>query len=136
MAQQQHNPDLLSRLISDLILVIRLMFDRRVSSTAKLIPLVLLVYVISPVDLIPDMFVPLGIVDDITLLVIGLQLFIHLAPRDVVQEYRQGRKKRAAPRRAPQPRKRLRRSAASAPGGSQWRRIRSDHPAPANRCRP
>ena len=27
---QQHNPDLLSRLISDLILVIRLMFDRRV----------------------------------------------------------------------------------------------------------
>jgi uncharacterized membrane protein YkvA (DUF1232 family) len=95
--QQQHNPDLLSRLISNLILVIRLMFDRRVSSTAKLIPLVLLVYVISPVDLIPDMFVPLGILDDITVLVIGMQLFIHSAPPGVVAEYRQGGKKRAAP---------------------------------------
>ena len=50
--QQPHNPDLLSRLVSDLILVIRLMFDRRVSTTAKLIPLIVLLYVISPVDLI------------------------------------------------------------------------------------
>ena len=95
--QQSHNPDLLSRLVSDLILVIRLMFDRRVSTTAKLIPLILVLYIISPIDLIPDMFVPLGIVDDLTLFVIGLQLFIHSAPRAVVQEYRQGRKKRAKP---------------------------------------
>ncbi len=94
--QQQHNPDLLSRFFSNLILVIRLMFDRRVSSAAKLIPLLLIVYIISPLDLIPDVFVPLGIVDDLTVLVIGLQLFIHAAPRDVVQEYRQGGKKRAA----------------------------------------
>ena len=94
--QQPHNPDLLSRLVSDLILVIRLMFDRRVSTTAKLIPLIVLLYVISPVDLIPDVFVPLGIVDDLTILVLGFQLFIHSAPRAVVQEYRQG-KKRAVP---------------------------------------
>jgi uncharacterized membrane protein YkvA (DUF1232 family) len=94
--QQSHNPDLLSRLVSDLILVIRLMFDRRVSTTAKLIPLIVLLYVISPLDLIPDVFVPLGIVDDLTVLVLGLQLFIHSAPRAVVQEYRQG-KKRAVP---------------------------------------
>jgi uncharacterized membrane protein YkvA (DUF1232 family) len=96
MANQkpQHNPDLLSRFISDLILVIRLMFDRRVSTTAKLIPLLMLVYIISPLDLIPDVFVPLGIVDDITVLVIGLQLFIHSAPPGVVAEYRGGGKKR------------------------------------------
>ena len=94
--QQPHNPDLLSRLVSDLILVIRLMFDRRVSTTAKLIPLIVLLYVISPVDLIPDVFMPLGILDDLTILVLGLQLFIHSAPRAVVKEYRQG-KKRAVP---------------------------------------
>ena len=96
--EQQHNPDLLSRIVSDLILVTRLMFDRRVSTTLKLIPLFLVLYIISPIDLIPDMFVPLGIVDDLTLFVIGIQLFIHSAPRAVVQEYRQGGKKRAKPK--------------------------------------
>lgn len=100
MANQkpQHNPDLLSRFISDLVLVIRLMFDRRVSTTAKLIPLVMLVYIISPLDLVPDVFVPFGIVDDLTVLVIGLQLFIHSAPPGVVEEYRGGGKKKRAVR--------------------------------------
>ncbi len=94
--KQQHDPDLLARLFSNLTLAVRLMFDRRVSGTAKLIPVAMLAYIISPLDLIPDVFLPLGIVDDITALVVGLQLFIHSAPPDVVQEYRQGGKKRRA----------------------------------------
>ncbi len=87
-ANPKTNPDLLTRLIRDIVLTGRLMIDRRVSATLKLIPLAMIVYIISPLDLIPDVFVPLGIVDDISVLLIGLQLFIHSAPPDLIAEYR------------------------------------------------
>ena len=86
--QKTHDPDLLSRLLGNLVLAGRLLFDRRVSGIAKLIPLLMVIYILSPVDLIPDVFVPIGIVDDLTALLIGLQLFILCAPADVVAEYR------------------------------------------------
>jgi uncharacterized membrane protein YkvA (DUF1232 family) len=95
--QTPHDPDLLARFFSDVTLAVRLLLDRRVSSTAKLIPLVMVVYILSPLDLIPDVFLPFGIVDDITALLVGLQLFIHSAPRDVVQGYRQGRRAERGP---------------------------------------
>lgn len=97
MAKQSHqrkppNPDLLTRILKDVALCTRLMFDRRVSSTAKLIPLAMLGYLISPLDLIPELaFGPLGIIDDVTAVLVGLQLFIHSAPPDVVREYREGK---------------------------------------------
>lgn len=74
--------------MSNLVLAVRLLFDRRVSGLAKLIPLLMMIYILSPVDLIPDVFVPIGIVDDLTAFLIGLQLFILCAPADVVAEYR------------------------------------------------
>jgi uncharacterized membrane protein YkvA (DUF1232 family) len=86
--RKTRDPDLLSRLLSELALVGRLLIDRRVSGWAKLIPLLVAIYILSPVDLIPDVFVPLGIVDDLTAFLIGLQLFIFCAPADVVAEYR------------------------------------------------
>jgi uncharacterized membrane protein YkvA (DUF1232 family) len=70
-----------------------LLFDRRVSGTAKLIPLVLCLYILSPLDLLPDVFFPLGVLDDIALFLVGLQLFIHSAPPDVRDEYRGNRQK-------------------------------------------
>lgn len=87
-AKAKPNPDLLTRLWRDIVLTGRLMVDRRVGGMLKLIPLAMVAYILSPLDLIPDIFVPLGIVDDISALVIGLQLFIHSAPPDVVAEYR------------------------------------------------
>ena len=86
--QKTHDPDLLTRLVGNLVLAGRLLFDRRVGGLAKLIPLLIAIYILSPVDLIPDLFVPIGIVDDLTALLIGLQLFILCAPADVVAEYR------------------------------------------------
>jgi len=88
--QKTHDPDLLSRLLGNLVLAGRLLFDGRVSGVAKLIPLLMVIYILSPVDLIPDVFVPIGIVDDLTALLVGLQLFILCAPADVVAEYRHG----------------------------------------------
>jgi uncharacterized membrane protein YkvA (DUF1232 family) len=89
---KQRNPDLLTRFVNDVVLSARLMFDRRVSSTAKLIPVIMLIYLISPLDLIPELaFGPFGLIDDITVMLVGFQLFIHSVPPDVVREYREGK---------------------------------------------
>lgn len=87
--QAPPDADLLSRLFKDMAVAWRLFFDRRVSGTAKLIPLAMVAYILSPLDLIPDILLPFGIADDISALVIGLQLFLHSAPPGVVDEYRQ-----------------------------------------------
>ncbi len=68
-------------------LVWRLFWDRRVSLWAKLIPPAALAYVLSPVDIIPDVALGLGQLDDIAVLLIGVKLFIELAPPEVVREH-------------------------------------------------
>ncbi len=66
----------------------RLFRDRRVPLYLKLILLFTLFYVISPVDLIPEIFNPvLGVADDLALLLIALKYFVKLAPKDVVAEH-------------------------------------------------
>ncbi len=83
------NPDLLTKLVHNLVLAFRLMLDRRVSGTAKLIPLLTVLYILSPLDLLPEVaFGPLGVVDDLGVFLLGLQTFIYSAPREVRREYR------------------------------------------------
>ena len=65
----------------------RLFWDRRVPMWTKLIPPAALAYVIFPIDLIPDVALGLGQLDDIAVLLIGVKLFIELAPPDVVREH-------------------------------------------------
>ena len=102
---KQRDPDMLTRIVYDMILSARLMFDRRVGSGAKLIPILMVLYILSPVDLIPEIaFGPFGLLDDITVLLVGLQLFIRSVPPGVLDEYRNGKPERQEipkPRRAP-----------------------------------
>lgn len=86
--KREANPDLLARLWSDTVLGWRLLFDRRVSGSAKLIPLLIIFYILSPIDLVPDVLLPFGVVDDLSAFLLGLQMFIRSAPRDVVDEHR------------------------------------------------
>ncbi len=66
----------------------RLFWDQRVPMWTKLIPSAALVYVLSPVDFIPAAVVPgLGQLDDVAVLLIGVKLFIELAPPEVVREH-------------------------------------------------
>ena len=65
----------------------RLMRDDRVPTWTKVIPPVALAYVLFPIDIIPDVIVGLGQLDDIAVVLIGVKLFIELAPRDVVHEH-------------------------------------------------
>ncbi|MEP0763295.1 MAG: DUF1232 domain-containing protein, partial [Chloroflexota bacterium] len=73
---------------NDTVLGWRLLFDRRVSGSAKLIPLLVIFYILSPIDLLPDVLLPFGVVDDLSAFLLGLQMFIRSAPREVVDEHR------------------------------------------------
>ncbi|MFZ4815863.1 MAG: YkvA family protein [Phototrophicaceae bacterium] len=83
--------DQLSQQVTDFILRLRLAYrlirDERVSLPVKAIPLLVLLYVLSPVDLIPDIPV-IGWFDDVALVVGGLQLFESLIPDYIVYEHR------------------------------------------------
>jgi uncharacterized membrane protein YkvA (DUF1232 family) len=66
----------------------RLLWDSRVPWWAKLVPIGVLAYVISPVDLIPGaMFPGFGQLDDLAVLLLGAKLFVELSPPDVVREH-------------------------------------------------
>ena len=82
---------LLRSLYQNAALTWRLFGDRRVGFWPKLIPVLALLYLISPIDLIPaallGVLAPLGAVDDIGVIVLALNLFVQAAPPDIVQEY-------------------------------------------------
>lgn len=67
----------------------RLMNDDRVPSWLKIgVPMVVLLYFVSPIDLIPDFLLGLGQLDDIGVLLMGMAIFIRLAPERAVNEHR------------------------------------------------
>jgi uncharacterized membrane protein YkvA (DUF1232 family) len=69
-------------------LILRLMGDRRVNFFLKLLPVGALIYLVSPIDLLPGAVIPvIGALDDAAVLWIGANLFISLCPDDVVQEH-------------------------------------------------
>ena len=67
----------------------RLFWDQRVPLWTKLIPPVALAYILFPIDIIPDVALGLGQLDDAAVLLIGFKLFIELAPPEVVREHLQ-----------------------------------------------
>jgi uncharacterized membrane protein YkvA (DUF1232 family) len=64
-----------------------LLLDNRVPLLHKLIPVVTLAYILSPIDIIPDMFIGLGMLDDLGILMLGISWFNSLAPGDVALEH-------------------------------------------------
>ncbi len=94
MTQQNQTPDVertagfLSEILRQGRLVWRLLTDPDVPTWVKVIPPLALLYILSPVDLIPDPILGLGQLDDLAVILIGLKLFIELSPRGIVQQYR------------------------------------------------
>lgn len=64
-----------------------LLTDRRVAGLDKLLVAGAIVYIVSPMDLLPDFIPFLGEVDDVYLLVLALQRLIANAGRRVVTDY-------------------------------------------------
>jgi uncharacterized membrane protein YkvA (DUF1232 family) len=68
-------------------LVWALVRDGRVPAQQKLILAGIGAYLFLPVDLIPDFVPVLGQLDDLAVILLGLDLFIRGAPSDIVDEH-------------------------------------------------
>lgn len=89
---------ILAELLHRVQLVWRLLVDRRVPLPTKLIiPGVVGVYVLSPIDLMPDVLLLLGQIDDLAVLLAGIALFIELCPKEIVEEHRAALARPSAP---------------------------------------
>lgn len=79
---------LLSHPLKYLRLILRLLADRRVPLRLKAIPVGALVYILSPIDLAPEILIPiLGVADDAAILLLAVHLFLSRAPRQVVEAH-------------------------------------------------
>jgi uncharacterized membrane protein YkvA (DUF1232 family) len=69
-------------------LILRLMMDNRVNFFLKLLPVAALIYLVSPIDLLPGAVIPfIGALDDAAVVWLGATLFLSLCPEEVVQEH-------------------------------------------------
>lgn len=69
-------------------LILRLIGDRRVNPWLKIIPVAGLAYLVSPLDIIPDIMLPVvGELDDAAILWLTNYLFIELCPPEIVNEH-------------------------------------------------
>lgn len=68
-------------------LVFYLVKDPEVPFYLKLLPFLGIFYILFPIDIIADVVPVLGQLDDLTILVIGLKVFIEMAPPQVVERY-------------------------------------------------
>ena len=66
----------------------KLLRDQRVPVWMKLLLLIPFLYVVSPIDLIPDFIPVLGQLDDLGIVLLGMRLFESLVPEYIVQEHR------------------------------------------------
>ncbi len=82
------NPGALEQLTRTAQLVWRLMLDPRVPMPTKLIIPLVIIYVLSPIDLIPDLLPIVGQIDDAAVLFFGVRMFLQMCPPDVVLEHR------------------------------------------------
>ena len=81
-------PRLLSMLFSQVRLTSRLLREPRVPLVAKSVPVLAALYLVSPLDFIPDLFPVLGQVDDVTLGLVALATFLRMCPAGPVAFHR------------------------------------------------
>jgi len=77
-------PSLIKSVWQRVRLAIRLLREPTLSWFFKAIPVAAVLYVASPLDLIPDVLPVIGEVDDIAILLIALELFVKISPSRIV----------------------------------------------------
>ena len=78
----------LFRLISSIRLIWKLLTDSRVPFWIRIALPLALIYVISPIDILPDFIPVMGRVDDIIAIIAGIMILLKLAPKKVVNQYK------------------------------------------------
>ncbi|MGE0703280.1 MAG: YkvA family protein [Vicinamibacterales bacterium] len=86
-------------LLREARLVLRLLREPRVPAAMKLLPGLALLYVLVPVDFIPDLIAVFGQIDDVSLLLAAASIFRRLVPTSLVAYHQSAmsRKQRYAP---------------------------------------
>ena len=79
---------MLTGMFQQLKLVWALFTDKRVSLMNKMVIPLALLYLVSPIDFIPDVFLGLGQLDDLGVILLGMALFVKLCPPELVDYYR------------------------------------------------
>ena len=77
--------------VKDIKLAWNLLHDPHLSWPIKAIPLAAVIYVLSPIDLVPDPILGLGQLDDLAILLLGIKLLIDLSPKNIVSHYLQNK---------------------------------------------
>ena len=78
----------LFRLISSIRLIWKLLTDSRVPFWIRIALPLALIYVISPIDILPDFIPVMGRVDDIIAIIAGIMILLKLAPKKVVNQHK------------------------------------------------
>jgi len=84
---KRKDPGFIREVWQQVRLVYYLLRDPEVPFYWKLVPFVAILYLLWPVDFLPDVFVGLGQLDDLTALLVGAKVFIEMAPPHVVARY-------------------------------------------------
>ncbi len=87
LSQKTKQPGFWREMYQQARLVYHLMRDPEVPFYLKFLPFLALVYLVFPADLLPDILVGLGQLDDITVMLIGAKVFVELAPPAVVARH-------------------------------------------------
>ena len=79
-------------LLPDLtVLLVRLLRDERVPLGSKLIALAGLAYILSPIDLLPEIFLgPIGLIDDLLVVATALSRLLNHVHPDIVRSHWSG----------------------------------------------
>jgi uncharacterized membrane protein YkvA (DUF1232 family) len=78
---------ILAEIIKNVKLIWRLLNDRRVPPWLKMIIPATLLYLLFPIDIIPDIAPGLGQLDDIAVILLGLKLFVEICPEEIVRQH-------------------------------------------------
>jgi uncharacterized membrane protein YkvA (DUF1232 family) len=80
-------------------LAVRLFREPRVPALLKAVPVLAGLYLISPIDLVPDFLPGLGQLDDLGVILAALELFVRLCPAGVQAHHREAlsQRRRYAP---------------------------------------
>ena len=73
-----------------ILLLYAAMCDKRTPWYAKALVVLLLAYIISPIDIIPDFIPIIGLLDEVILIPIALGVIFKMIPIEVVIEYEKG----------------------------------------------
>jgi uncharacterized membrane protein YkvA (DUF1232 family) len=75
-------------LLNQFRITLRLFRDPRVPMWKKAVPVLALLYIVSPFDFVPDLIPGLGQLDDIGILLAAMRLFEMISPEAVVIQQR------------------------------------------------